>query len=173
MAFDGRVVLVEYDPQWPTFFEREAARIREALGVRALRIEHAGSTSVPGLIAKPVIDVVLEVADSADEAAYVPSLEAAGYVFRFREPDWHQHRLLKGPAVDLHLHVFSRGCSEIDRMLAFRDRLRTNGADRELYAQTKRELTQRRWKRVQDYADAKSNVVEGILARASTPQGDV
>ena len=67
------------------------------LGDRVRLLEHAGSTSVPGLAAKPIIDMVLAVADSADEAAYVPSMEAAGYVLRIREPDWHQHRLFQRP----------------------------------------------------------------------------
>ncbi len=86
----------EYDPAWPCLFEREAQRIRGALGERALMVEHVGSTSVPGLAAKPIIDILLVVADSADEASYVPDLEAVGYVLRIREPEWHQHRVFKG-----------------------------------------------------------------------------
>ncbi len=157
-------MLVEYDPEWPRLFAREAKRIREALGERALQVEHAGSTSVPGLAAKPIIDIVLVVADSADEAAYVPALEAAGYVLRIREPEWFEHRLLKAPNVNV--HVFSPGCPEIERMLLFRDRLRGNESDRDLYERTKRELAEREWKYTQHYADAKSEVVEAILARA-------
>jgi GrpB-like predicted nucleotidyltransferase (UPF0157 family) len=162
----GRILIVDYDPQWPEMFAREAERIRSALGRRAVRIEHTGSTSVPGLAAKPVIDVVLEVANSADESAYVPSLEAVGYVLRIREPNWHEHRLFKRTDTEMHLHVFSAGCPEIGRMLKFRDWLRTNAADRELYARTKLALAQKDWKYGQNYADAKSAVVEEILARA-------
>ena len=81
--------LVEYDPGWPEQFAREAQRIRAALGPRAIRIEHVGSTSIPGLVAKPIIDIDLVVADSSDEPSYVPALEATGYVLRIREPDWH------------------------------------------------------------------------------------
>jgi GrpB-like predicted nucleotidyltransferase (UPF0157 family) len=165
-VLDGRITLVEYDPEWPGQFEREAARIRTALGDRALRIEHTGSTSVPGLIAKPVIDILLVVADSADEPPYVPALESAGYVLRIREPEWHEHRLFKGPDVDLNLHVFSAGSAEIERMLLFRDRLRASAEDRELYARTKRQLAQRRWKFVQNYADAKSQIISAILSAA-------
>jgi GrpB-like predicted nucleotidyltransferase (UPF0157 family) len=121
---------------------------------------------VPGLIAKPIIDIVLVVADSADEASYVPALAAEGYVLRIREPDWHQHRLLKGPETDVNLHVFSVGSAEVERMLRFRDLLRANPETRELYAKTKRELARRTWKYVQNYADAKSEVVEAILASA-------
>src|SRR5690606_29898587 len=100
-------------------FEREAKRIRSALGDRALRVEHVGSTSVPGLCAKPVIDILLVVPDSSDEASYVPALEAAGYKLRIREPEWFEHRLFKGPDTDINLHVFSEGASEIERMLCF------------------------------------------------------
>src|ERR671937_1996365 len=156
----GPVELAEYDPEWPRLYEREAARIRAALGERVLRLEHVGSTSVPGLAAKPKIDVLLVVADSADESAYVPALEAAGYVLRIREPDWYEHRVLKGPDMDINLHVFSLDCPEIDRMLLFRDRLRSNASDRRLYERTKKELARRDWKYTQNYADAKTAVVE-------------
>jgi len=165
-ALSGRIPIVGYDPRWPELFAREAERIRSALGSRALRIEHAGSTSVPGLAAKPVIDVLLVVASSAEEDAYAPALEAAGYVLRIREPHWHQHRMFKGPDTDINLHVFSSGCLEIDRMVMFRDRLRGSSADRELYACTKVALAQREWKHVQNYADAKGIVIEEIIARA-------
>jgi GrpB-like predicted nucleotidyltransferase (UPF0157 family) len=163
---DGPIELVDYDPVWPTLFEREAERIRSALGDRARLLEHVGSTSVPGLAAKPLIDIVLAVPDSSDEDAYVPALVGAGYVLRIREPDWYEHRVFKGPDTDVNLHVFSEGCEEIGRMLAFRDHMRTNDADRELYERTKRELAAREWAYVQDYADAKTKVVKEIVARA-------
>jgi GrpB-like predicted nucleotidyltransferase (UPF0157 family) len=162
----GPIELSDYDPEWPRLFEREAERIRAALGERILQLEHVGSTSIPGLAAKPRIDVLLVVADSADEPAYVPALEAAGYVLRIREPDWYEHRVLKGPDTDVNLHVFSPGAPEIDRMVLFRNWLRADETDRELYARTKRELAGRSWKYVQNYADAKTDVVEEILARA-------
>lgn len=162
----GPVELAEYDPEWPQLFAREEARIRGALGERVVLLEHVGSTSVPGLAAKPRIDILLAVPDSADEAAYVPALEAAGYALRIREPDWHEHRVLKGPDTDVNLHVFSPGSPELERMLLFRDRLRADEADRDLYARTKRELARQEWKYVQNYADAKTAVVEEILTRA-------
>ena len=164
---DGTVYLAPYDPQWPVQFARLAERIRAALGARALLLEHVGSTSVPGLSAKPVIDMVLAVADSADEPAYVPPLQAQGFVLRIREPGWFEHRLLKAPDVAGKLHVFSGGCAEIDRMVAFRDRLRANAEDRLLYERTKQEFAGRTWRYVQHYADAKSEVVHEILARAT------
>ncbi|MEU4443807.1 GrpB family protein [Actinosynnema sp. NPDC050801] len=163
---DGRVVLVEYDPAWPGLYEREAARIRGALGGVVVGLEHAGSTSVPGLAAKPVVDVVLTVADSADEVSYVPALEAVGYVLVVREPEWFEHRMFKGPDTNVNLHVFTEGEPEVGRMLAFRDRLRGSVADRELYERVKRELASREWAYVQQYADAKSAVVAEILGRA-------
>ena len=160
------IELAEYDPEWPALFEREADRIRTALGGAALRVEHVGSTSVPGLAAKPIVDILLVVADSADEPSYRPALEAAGYVLRVREPDWFEHRLFKGPDTDVNLHVFSDGATENDQMLIFRDWLRRSAADRELYERTKRELASRTWRHVQHYATAKSAVVQEILGRA-------
>src|SRR5262245_44643805 len=160
------IELSEYDPEWPRLFEREARRIRGVLGERVLRLEHAGSTSVPQLAAKPIIDIVLAVADSGDEPAYVLVMEGAGYKLHIREPDWHQHRLFKGPHTNINLHVFSLGCPEIDRMLLFRDWLRENEADRLLYEQSKRELAKQTWKYVQNYADAKTSVVDEIIERA-------
>ena len=162
----GHIQIVDYDPAWPRLFEREAERIQAALGDRAVLIEHVGSTSVPGLAAKPRIDILLVVADSADELAYVPALETAGYVLRIREPDWHEHRMFNGPDTNVNLHIFSPGSPEINRMLLFRDWLCANASDRQLYERTKRELARKDWKHTQNYADAKTSVVEEILARA-------
>jgi GrpB-like predicted nucleotidyltransferase (UPF0157 family) len=163
---NATIDLAEYDPEWPRLYEREAARIHDALGAKALLVEHVGSTSVPGLAAKPVIDIVLVVADTRDEDAYVPSLAEAGYVLRIREPDWFEHRLFKGPETNLNMHTFSEGCEEVERMVGFRDWLRSHDDDRDLYLAAKRDLARREWKYVQNYADAKSAVVRDILARA-------
>jgi GrpB-like predicted nucleotidyltransferase (UPF0157 family) len=167
LRLNGPVRLVAYDSAWPELYAREATRIRHALGDRALLVEHVGSTSVPGFTAKPIVDIVLAVADSADEAAYVPALEAAGYRLRIREPGWHEHRLFKGPDTDVNLHVFTAGSSEVERMVLFRDWLRISAEDRGRYAAAKRALARRRWQHVQQYADAKTPVVEEIIARAS------
>jgi GrpB-like predicted nucleotidyltransferase (UPF0157 family) len=164
----GAIELHEYDPEWPANYAREERRIREALGDRVVRIEHTGSTSVPGLAAKPIVDIALEVPDSTDEPAYVPALEARGFVLRIREPDWYEHRLFRGPDPNVTVHTFSAGCEEFDRMVLFRDRLRTDDADRALYERTKRELAAREWTYMQQYADAKSEVVREILARAES-----
>lgn len=163
---NATITIVDYDPGWPGLFAREAARVTETLGGTALRVEHVGSTSVPGLAAKPIIDMLLIVPDSADERTYVPALEAVGYRLRIREPDWFEHRLLKGPDTDINLHVFTVGAAEADRMLRFRDRLRASDTDRERYLHTKRTLARRVWRHVQDYADAKGAVVREILERA-------
>ena len=164
------ITLADYDLDWPAHFAREAARIRATLGGRAVQVEHVGSTSVPGLAAKPIIDILLAVPDSADEQAYVPALEAAGYVLRAREPGWFEHRMFKGPDTDINLHVFTVGAAEIGRMLLFRDWLRANDADRDAYLQVKRELAKQTWRHVQHYADAKTAIVEQIIARATRHQ---
>ena len=166
-AINSQITIVAYDPAWPEQFAAQERIIREALGDHALRIEHAGSTSVPGLCAKPIIDILLVVPDSSDEPAYVPRMEAASYVLRIREPEWEQHRLFKGPDTDINLHVFSPGSKEIRRMTLMRDWMRAHPEDRDLYAGTKRELSTRTWKYVQHYADAKTTVVEEIMARAT------
>ena len=162
----GKIQVVDYDPAWPELFRREAARIRRVLGERVVLLEHVGSTSVPGLAAKPIIDVLLIVPDSSDEPAWLPDLEAAGYVLVIREPGRHQHRCLKGPDTNVNLHVYSPGCPEIERYLTFRDRLRSHPGDRAHYQRVKRELAERDWTYVQEYADAKTEVVEEIIARA-------
>jgi GrpB-like predicted nucleotidyltransferase (UPF0157 family) len=159
------ILLVAYDPTWPDRFQLEAERIRRALGERALRIEHVGSTSVQGLPAKPIIDILLVVSDSAKETEYVTALEGVGYELHVREPGWYEHRMFKGPENEVNLHVFSVGCPEVVRMLAFRDWLRTNETDRELYARSKRTLAQQEWKYTQNYADAKTPVIEEIMSR--------
>jgi GrpB-like predicted nucleotidyltransferase (UPF0157 family) len=166
IVLNSPIALSPYDPQWPQHYAALAHDIRAALDDRALTLEHVGSTSVPGLSAKPVIDIILAVADSGDEPAYVPALEALGYVLKIREPDWFDHRLLKTPDAGVNLHVLTDGCKEIARMIAFRDWLRTHDDDRKLYERTKQELAQRTWKYMQNYADAKSEIVNAILSRA-------
>jgi GrpB-like predicted nucleotidyltransferase (UPF0157 family) len=153
-------------------FSREAERLRSVLGREALRIEHVGSTSVPGLLAKPIIDILLVVPDSADEPRYVPQLLGAGYVLRIREPEWFEHRLFKGPDTDINLHVFGPGAAEVQRMLRFRNRLRQDQGARTRYEGVKRDLAGRTWRHVQDYADAKTAVVNEILQDAQgAPSG--
>jgi GrpB-like predicted nucleotidyltransferase (UPF0157 family) len=162
---NSTIHLASYNSDWPSQFLQHANLIREALAEKVLLLEHVGSTSVPGLAAKPIIDIILAVADSADESAYVPLLEEKGFVLRIREPDWFEHRMFKTPDIAGNLHVFSVGCSEIDRMVAFRNWLREHDDDRLLYEQTKQDLAARIWKDVQYYADAKTKVIQEILDR--------
>ena len=168
------IVVDEYDPRWPAWFEQDRQVITEALGERVLLLEHVGSTSVPGLAAKPIIDILLVVPDSGDEPGYLPALEAAGYVLRIREPDWHEHRALAKRVEDgdhhgVNLHVHSPGSPEIERMTVFRTWLREHDDDRDRYAAHKRGLATRRWKFVQNYADAKTEVISEIRVRAGLP----
>ena len=160
-------VVVDYDPAWPERYRHEEERILAALGEAALSVEHIGSTSVPGLAAKSIVDILLVVENSADEASYLPALEEAGYVLCVREPDFDEHRMFRTPQKDVHLHVFSRGSKAIERYLLLRDRLREDEEDRELYARTKRELASREWPSMAHYAEAKTAVIEGIMAGAA------
>jgi GrpB-like predicted nucleotidyltransferase (UPF0157 family) len=159
------IVLADPDPTWPARFEAERTRIAAALGDVAARIDHIGSTAVPGLVAKPIVDVQVSVGEVEDEAAFLPALEAAGYVLRVREPG---HRMLRTPALDVHVHLCPAGGAWERRHLLFRDRLRADAADRERYAAAKRALAAREWPDMNAYADAKSAVVADISARAET-----
>ncbi|MGK3203689.1 GrpB family protein [Amycolatopsis sp. MEPSY49] len=169
---NSTVLLVDYDPEWPKLFEREAERIRGVLGDQVLVLEHVGSTSVPGLCAKPCVDILLEVPDSGAEDTYVPALEAAGYRLVIREPDWEKHRCFKGPDTNVNLHVYSPGNGQAERYRLLRDRMRAHPEERDLYAAKKRELAAKEWKYIQHYADAKTEVIEEILGRARAAQYD-
>lgn len=167
VLLDKKVEIVPPDSSWPRLYEAQAAKVRAALGDLALELHHVGSTSVPNLSAKPVIDMVLVVRRSEDEDAYVPALTAAGYRLCIREPDWFQHRLLKHFDPEVNLHVLSTGCTEVERMLTFRNWLREHDDERLLYEQTKQALARCEWKYLQHYADAKTAVIEEILGRAT------
>jgi len=168
--FSGRINLVEYDPTWPAQYEAVAARIRDAIGDAAVVLEHAGSTSVPDLAAKNQIDVILGVPDSTDEASYVRALESAGFELAIREAEF-EHRLFRGSDPKVNLHAYSADCEAITDMLAFRDWLRTHPDDRELYEREKRRLAEQHWDTVQDYADAKTEVIREIVGRALPGDG--
>lgn len=160
------IEIVDYDERWPQRFELHAKTVGDALGATALRIEHIGSTAVPGLGAKPIIDILVVVVDSSDESTYLRQLEAAGYELRVREPDWHEHRMLRTVDKNVHVHVYSADCGEIERNLTFRDRLRSNAKDRQRYEQLKRQLAAKNWSDMNAYANAKTVVIEDILAAA-------
>ena len=163
------VVVVDHDPAWAGRFATVAAAIRAALGETALVIEHIGSTSVPGLAAKPVIDALVVVPDVEHEASYAPALEGAGFDLRVREPG---HRMFRTPGRDVHVHVYESGDAAIAAYLDLRDRLRVDAADRALYADVKRGLARRSWTDMNHYADAKSDVIAEILGRARARRQD-
>lgn len=156
------IVLVPYDSGWPQLYETRRQLIQAALGSTARRIEHIGSTAVPGLPAKPIIDVLVVVGDVEHEAAYLAALEAAGFVLRVREPG---HRMMRTVDLGVHVHFYSEGASAIERCLTFRDRLRSSEKDHDRYAATKRELAARDWPTMNHYADAKTDVIQQILNR--------
>lgn len=157
------ISIADYDRRWPARFRELAQRIRQALGERAVGIEHIGSTSVPGLAAKPIIDMLLTVEDVDDEAAYLPPLESIGLRLRVREP---RHRMLRKPERDVHLHVYEQDRPEVRDYLDLRDWLRVDARDRERYAAEKRSLAQRAWHDMNHYADAKTSIISEILGRA-------
>jgi len=156
------VAVVDYDDGWPRRYEHYAARLREALGERLLLIEHIGSTSVPGLAGKPVIDIVIGVVDPDDEGSYVPDLTSEGYDIRVREPG---HRALRGGVPDspVNLHCYRPDALEVRRYLAFRERLKVDPVDRDRYAAAKRALADREWPDMNYYAKAKTPIIEEIL----------
>ena len=156
------VEIVEYRDDWPRRYSTERERIAGALGATARRIEHIGSTAVPRLAAKPIVDILVTVDDPEDEFTFRPQLEAAGYVLRVREPN---HRMFRTPDRDVHVHVWPSGGGEQGKLLRFRDRLRSNPEDRQRYEETKRALAGR-YRDVNYYAEAKSAVIEDILQNA-------
>jgi len=166
--------VVEYDDGWPARFEAVAALVRAALGDAAIAVEHVGSTSVPGLAAKPTIDVDLTVTDPSDEAAYVPALEAAGFRLVIREPDWHQHRCLKLADPDTNLHVFGPDCPEVIRHRMFRQWLLDHPDDRDLYRRAKLTAaaeTTAHAGTVTDYNKRKESVLRAIYDRMFRAHG--
>lgn len=165
------ITIVSYDAQWPTLYAREAERIGRLLGPKALSVEHVGSTAVPGLAAKPRIDIDLVVADSADERSYLPLMVRGGYYLAHREPEWHEHRLLHGPDTHVNVHVFSPGAPEPERHRRFRDWLRSHPEDCDDYAALKRQLARRTWVSGDAYAEAKGSFIEAVLARAHAARG--
>lgn len=166
---DRDVRIVPADPSWPRAYARLAERIVAALGDDALRIEHVGSTSVPCLAAKPVIDIDLIVEDSGNEQAYVPALEQHGFVLVIREPWWYEHRCLRHDNPTSNLHVFSPDSPEAERHCIFRDWLRNHPEDRALYQTAKvaaADDTCAVHGHTMDYNGRKEDALRGIYGRA-------
>ncbi len=157
------LTIADYDPKWPVTYRQHETRIRAALGSGALQIEHIGSTSVPGLAAKPIIDILVTVDDITAEEDYLDPLVAAGYRLRVREPS---HRMVRTPELDVHVHILQAGDIAADDYLLLRDHLRRNAADRHLYERTKRSLATMEWPDMNAYADAKTDVITEIKNRA-------
>ena len=155
--------LVEHDPEWADVYSTHEARVRSALGDLAIAVEHIGSTSVPGLAAKPIIDVLVTVPDITAEEEYLEPLVAVGYVLRVREPG---HRLVRTEERDVHIHMLEPDDPAADDYLLLRDHLRVDADDRHLYEATKRDLVTREWSDMNAYADAKTSVIEEIKERA-------
>ena len=167
-----KITIEPYSNTWPEMFREQEALILQTLGSNSLRVEHIGSTAISGLAAKPIIDILLVVEDSSCESSYLPQLESAGYRLRVREPEFHQHRMFRTAALDVHLHVYSIGCPEIDRYLLFRNHLRSNSSDRQKYEDLKRQLSLQDWPDTNAYAEAKTDFIEAAIAnaRASSKQ---
>jgi GrpB-like predicted nucleotidyltransferase (UPF0157 family) len=166
--------LADPDPAWPRQYDNLAGRIREALGWRVLQLEHVGSTSVPGLAAKPVIDIDLAVADPGREQDYLPALEAIGFQLVIREPWWYSHRALRADEPACNLHVFGFDSPELIRHRIFRDWLRGNPAERDRYAAVKRQAASQanaRGEHVMQYNARKEQVIREIYHRAFVAAG--
>jgi GrpB-like predicted nucleotidyltransferase (UPF0157 family) len=157
------VRIVDYDPGWPARFEQERERIAAALGHLAHRIEHVGSTSVPGLAAKPIVDVSVSVDDPDDDGAFLLAMCSAGYSLKVIEAG---HRMFRPATRDANVHLWPAGGAEERRLLLFRDWLRVSSDDRERYQSVKRSLAEREWETGDHYAVAKTDVVMEILAGA-------
>ncbi|MBO3665051.1 GrpB family protein [Microbacterium stercoris] len=171
---EGDIEIAEPDPSWPASYERVAEIVRSALGARVLQLEHVGSTSVPGLPAKPIIDVDLIVADPADEAGWLPPLRDVGFIHTVREPWWQEHRCLKLPDPQANLHVWGPSAAEPWKHRIFRDHLRRDEADRLLYAAVKRASAadaNSRGETVMQYNARKQAVIREIYTRAFSAAG--
>jgi GrpB-like predicted nucleotidyltransferase (UPF0157 family) len=168
------VELVEHQEGWARTYDDLAARVRQALGFRVLGLHHVGSTAVPDLVAKPIVDVALVVADPEEEDRYVPPLAAAGFRLRIREPWWYGHRMLRSEEPRANLHVFGPDSPEPMRNVLFRDWLRKDAQDRALYAAAKvaaAEASNARGEHVMDYNARKQAVVREICTRAFAAAG--
>lgn len=169
------ITVTEHDPAWADAYAVLAERVRAALGDRVLALEHVGSTSVPGLAAKPIVDLDLTVADSTDEDDYRGPLEAAGFTLALRERGWHEHRCFTHDEPRANLHVWSPDCPEAIRHVLLRDWLREHPEDRAAYAQAKRGAAEQL--RVagggygMDYNELKAPVIREILGRVFRAHG--
>jgi putative glutamine amidotransferase len=161
--------IVDYDAEWPARFEQTVEPLRRALGDMALRIDHVGSTSVPGLAAKPVIDVQISVPSLIPRAHVIDPLLAIGYEHNI-DPIETEHEFLSKSEPDgsraVHLHVCEAGSAWERRHLAFRDELRRDPGAADEYATLKRQLAAEHPRDIQTYVDGKSAFIRSVEARA-------
>lgn len=163
--FFDSVLIEEYDPAWADRFAAASSALGGQLGGLVIGVEHVGSTSVPGLAAKPIIDIDLQLEDTEEESLYIPALEVLGYRLVLREPWWHGHRMLVSAEEDVNLHVWPADAPELVRHRLFRDWLRTHADDRQLYEGTKRALAQQTAATPREYGLAKNAVIDEIYER--------
>jgi GrpB-like predicted nucleotidyltransferase (UPF0157 family) len=161
------IEVLPYEPSWPATFDRWRARLGTCIGDAATRIEHVGSTSVPGLGAKPIVDIQVSVADLLDEGRYVPGCEAAGLMFRLRDDEHRYFRPPFGLPREVHVHVCAVGSAWERDHLLFRDFLRTHPDACDAYATTKREAAALWGDDSMGYTEAKSDVILPILEAAA------
>jgi GrpB-like predicted nucleotidyltransferase (UPF0157 family) len=159
------IVLLPHDSAWTARAEALLARLRPALAGIAVRPAHIGSTAIPALVAKPIVDLqaATTVSPGDEESRLTAALLPLGFELRVRE---REHLMYRTVAHDVHLHLWEAGSDDERRHLLFRDHLRADAADRDLYAATKRELAARAWDDMNDYAQAKGAVIAEISARA-------
>ena len=161
------VEVVPYDPSWPERYERWRQHLVEALGETAVRIDHVGSTAVPGLAAKPVIDIQVGVADVEDETVYVPAIGSLGVPLRFREPGHRYFRPPAGRPRDVQIHVCCAGGAWEREHLRFRDLLRSDPELAGRYGRLKLELCARFRDDRLAYTDAKTVFILDALDLAA------
>ena len=157
------IKVIPYSPDWPKRFEKEKQKIQAALGRYVEYIDHIGSTAVPGLSAKPIIDIQVSVADPDDESKLLLQMQKQGYVLRVREKG---RRMFRTPELDVHIHVCKVSSDWERRHLLFRDWLRHDSADRKAYQKLKERLAKEDWRTMNHYAGAKSDLIREITSHA-------
>jgi GrpB-like predicted nucleotidyltransferase (UPF0157 family) len=166
--FDPAVRIVDYDPAWPELAAAEMARVEAALGELAVRTEHVGSTAVPGMAAKPIVDLQVAVAEIRPTDPYAGPLEGLGYLFA-PDPDSPDFHFFGKPAArprTFHLHVCAAGSDDERRHLALRDYLRAHPDEARRYAERKRELVADRLGDRLAYIAGKADYVAALERRA-------
>jgi GrpB-like predicted nucleotidyltransferase (UPF0157 family) len=161
-----KVQLVPYDPQWPIEFDKERLEIEKAIGADILSVDHIGSTSIPGLCAKPIIDILIGLKDFGDGFRCVSALEKLGYTFRGEHGIPGRHYFRKGSPRTHHLHMYTRGTPDWQHHILFRDYLRAHAAQRDSYAELKTALAKQYPENREKYLDGKAAFIQNIIQLA-------